>query len=67
MHVRLDHENCLEVALPCAGASAVREYAKEAAGGRGVKHGQVSYAPIESQAHGHGGDPLKRVHAHPGQ
>jgi len=62
MHVHLDHENCLEVAVLRGEAAAVREFAKGVVAERGVKHGQVSFVPVtlEAEAHTHGGD----THAH---
>jgi CopG family nickel-responsive transcriptional regulator len=45
MHVHLDHENCLEVAVLRGEAAEVREFAKGVVAERGVKHGQVSFVP----------------------
>jgi CopG family transcriptional regulator, nickel-responsive regulator len=62
MHVHLDHENCLEVAVLRGEASAVREFSKAVIAERGVKYGQVNFVPvsIEAESHVHAG----RVHAH---
>jgi CopG family nickel-responsive transcriptional regulator len=69
MHVHLDHENCLEVAVLRGEAAEVREFAKGVVAERGVKHGQVSFVPVtlETQVHTHGGDTHahKHIHAHP--
>ena len=57
MHVHLDHENCLEVAVLRGDAAAAREFSKSVIAERGVKHGQVTFVPItvESSAHAHEG------------
>ena len=58
MHVHLDHENCLEVAVLRGKAEAVRDFAKAVIAERGVTHGQVSFIPVslETEAHRHGDD-----------
>jgi CopG family transcriptional regulator, nickel-responsive regulator len=53
MHVHLDHESCLEVAVLHGDASVVREFSKTVIAERGVKHGQVSFTPVQT-AHFHG-------------
>ena len=65
MHVHLDHDNCLEVAVLRGEAAAVREFSKAVIAERGVKHGQVSFVPVtvEAEAHTHG--PAGHSHAHP--
>ena len=71
MHVHLDHDNCLEVAILQGDAPAVREFSKTVIAERGVKHGQVSIIPvvIEAEAHAHGAKGHHRrdphLHAHP--
>ena len=69
MHVHLDHENCLEVAVLRGKAEAVRDFAKGVIAERGVTHGQVSFIPValETEAHRHGDDSPagKHLHAHP--
>lgn len=69
MHVHLDHESCLELAVLRGDASEVREFAKSIIAERGVMHGQINFIPvtsaIETHAHqgkGHGRDHL---HTHP--
>lgn len=68
MHVHLDHENCLEVAILRGEAAAAREFAKEVIAERGVKHGQVTFIPVtvESSVHAHEGAPRahSQVHSH---
>ena len=69
MHVHLDHENCLEVAVLRGKAGAVRDFANGVIAERGVTHGQVSFIPVtlDAQAHRHGGDNHagNHLHAHP--
>ena len=57
MHVHLDHDNCLEVAVLRGDAAKVREFAKSIVAERGVTHGQVSFVPvsIDTATHAHGG------------
>lgn len=66
MHVHLDHDNCLEVAILQGETAAIREFAKTVIAERGVKHGQVTVIPamIQSEAHAHG-PKGHRPHAHP--
>jgi CopG family nickel-responsive transcriptional regulator len=67
MHIHLDHENCLEVAVLHGEASVVREFSKAVIAERGVKYGQVSFVPvaIEAEAHSHMG--RDHAHGHPHQ
>jgi CopG family transcriptional regulator, nickel-responsive regulator len=69
MHVHLDHQNCLELAVLRGDASAVREFSKAVIAERGVTHGQVSFIPvmIETEVHPHqeGHTPDHHLHIHP--
>ena len=68
MHVHLDHDNCLEVAVLRGEAEQVREFSRAVIAERGVRHGEVSFVPaaIEDQRHAHGaGHAHPHVHAHP--
>ncbi len=67
MHVHLDHENCLEVAVLRGEAVEVREFAKTIIAERGVTHGEVSFVPVSVHAttHAHGGAPHRHAHTHP--
>ena len=64
LHVHLDHESCLEVAVLRGPAQAVRALASETISQRGVRHGQLHLVPAaldqKRHAHGHG----KHGHAH---
>lgn len=73
MHIHLDHENCLEVAVLRGEASEVREFSKSVIAERGVAYGQVSFVPttvsVESHAHSHAqaehDHGQAHLHAHP--
>jgi len=67
MHIHLDHDNCLEVAVLRGDATKIRELAKTIIAERGVTHGQVSFVPvsIDLAAHSHDGVSRKHVHTHP--
>ncbi len=56
MHVHLDHDNCLEIAVLKGDASDVREFANAVIAERGVTHGQVGFIPVEIavEPHDHG-------------
>lgn len=68
MHVHLDHENCLEVAVLRGEAAGAREFSKAVIAERGVKHGQVTFVPVtvETAAHVHPGSAHEhgRGHSH---
>jgi CopG family nickel-responsive transcriptional regulator len=66
MHIHLDHENCLEVAVLRGKASAVREFSKAVIATRGVKYGQVSFVPVtvSDETHSHGGAGQDHAHRH---
>ena len=67
MHVHLDHESCLEVAVLRGDAAEVREFAKSVIAERGVAHGHASFVPvaIHTASHDHGGFSHRHVHVHP--
>src|SRR5262249_19869301 len=67
MHVHLDHESCLEVAVLRGKAAAVREFSDAVIAERGVKHGQVSFIPvtIDRHAHAHAGASHRHSHTRP--
>jgi CopG family nickel-responsive transcriptional regulator len=66
MHVHLDSDSCLEVTVLRGDACAVRNFSKTVISERGVTHGQVTFAPITTQAetHDHGGRLPHRRHVH---
>jgi CopG family nickel-responsive transcriptional regulator len=66
LHVHLDHDSCLEVAVLRGPARAVRALADGTVSQRGVRHGQLHLVPAE-RAHGrhsHGGGPHEHEHIH---
>ena len=62
LHVHLDHESCLEVAVLRGSSADVRHFAEHVIAERGVRHGQLMIIPVDvaSETHSHGGE-----HAHP--
>ncbi len=65
MHVHLDHDSCLEVALLRGGMRDVRDFARHVVSERGVRHGRLVAVPVEfeDQKHAHGAEPSRR-HLH---
>lgn len=65
LHVHLDHDSCLEVAVLRGPLADIRELGEHTIAERGVVHGRVVTIPVELQTekHAHGGDPA-RAHAH---
>jgi CopG family nickel-responsive transcriptional regulator len=64
LHVHLDHESCLEVAVLRGRAEDVRSLADETTSQRGVRHGQLHLVPATLQHghHRHGGGRLRHEH-----
>jgi len=67
MRVHLDHENSLEVAVLRGETDAVREFSTGVMAERGVRHGQVTFVPVEIEVerHRHGANEDAHLHAHP--
>jgi CopG family transcriptional regulator, nickel-responsive regulator len=67
LHVHLDHDNCLEVAVLRGKATAVKDFANAVIAERGVTHGRVNFVPVsvDTMAHPHGGASHRHAHAHP--
>jgi len=65
LHVHLDHESCLEVAVLRGEAGDVRHFAEHVIAERGVRHGQLMIIPVEvsTESHAHGG-PHAQAHSH---
>ena len=66
MHAHLDHDQCIETVMLKGPVKRVREYAEEIIAERGVRHGQVTFIPveIENEEHRHDdGQPIRR-HSH---
>ena len=67
MHVHLDHESCMEVALLRGKTKDVRHLADHIIAERGVRHGRLVTVPValENQTHSHGREFQHRhLHAH---
>lgn len=67
LHVHLDHDSCLEVAVLRGKAGEVRHLADHVTAERGVQHGRLIMIPvaIEHGRHPHGPEPAHRhLHAH---
>jgi CopG family nickel-responsive transcriptional regulator len=56
LHVHLDHDSCMEVAVLRGSAKAVQHLADHVIAERGVRHGRLVMLPVEfdSQKHSHG-------------
>jgi CopG family nickel-responsive transcriptional regulator len=67
MHVHLDHDSCMEVAVLRGEIDSVREFADSVIAERGVRHGRLVTIPVElkNEAHPHGSSPgQSHLHAH---
>jgi CopG family nickel-responsive transcriptional regulator len=67
MHVHLDHESCLEVAVLRGAQRDIRHFAQHVVSERGVRHGHLVTVPVEfeNQRHAHGAKPSRRhLHVH---
>jgi len=67
MHVHLDHESCMEVAVLQGRTKDVQQLADHIIAERGVRHGRLVTVPValESQSHAHGAQSGHRhLHAH---
>ena len=66
LHVHLDHESCLEVAVLRGPTDAVCELASETTSQRGVRHGHLHLVPAQLKegrhAHGHGKHGHDHIH-----
>jgi CopG family transcriptional regulator, nickel-responsive regulator len=68
MHVHLDHESCLEVAVLRGAMSDIHHFAEHVISERGVRHGRLVAVPVALQsqrhAHGAGGHTRRHLHTH---
>jgi CopG family nickel-responsive transcriptional regulator len=66
MHVHLDHESCLEVAVLRGVMHDIRDFAAHVIAERGVRHGKLIAVPVEVEAasHAHGGRGHRHLHTH---
>jgi len=69
LHVHLDHENCLEIAVLHGDTGKVRAFAEATIAETGVRHGNLHLVPAEmvSDHHKHGKHvhPHEHMHTHP--
>jgi len=65
LHVHLDHDTCMEVAVLKGQAGAVCRFSEQVIAERGVKHGRLMMVPVQisSERHAHG-DQASRAHEH---
>ena len=66
MHVHLDHESCMEVAILRGIMSDIRHFAEHVISERGVRHGRLVAVPVkvEAESHAHGGRGRPHLHTH---
>ena len=66
MHVHLDHQSCLEVAILRGAMADIRHFAEHVIAERGVRHGKLFGVPveIETASHAHGGRGYRHLHTH---
>jgi CopG family transcriptional regulator, nickel-responsive regulator len=66
MHVHLDHESCLEVAVLRGAMEDIRHFAERVISERGVRHGKLVAIPVEVEAasHAHGRRGHRHLHTH---
>ena len=66
MHVHLDHDSCLEVAVLRGAMPDVRDFARHVVAERGVRHGRLVTVPVEfeNQTHAHGAETSRHLHMH---
>jgi len=67
MHVHLDHDSCLEVAVLKGAIRDMQNFARHVIAERGVRHGRLVTVLVEfeNQKHAHGAEPSRRhLHVH---
>ena len=67
MHVHLDHDSCMEIAVLRGAMRELRDFARHVVSQRGVRHGQLVTLPVEFeiQEHSHGAAQGRRhLHTH---
>lgn len=65
LHVHLDHDSCMEIAVLRGKAGEVRQLGEHVIAERGVVHGRVVTIPVEmkTEQHAHAGEP-SHSHSH---
>ncbi|MBV8779187.1 MAG: nickel-responsive transcriptional regulator NikR [Alphaproteobacteria bacterium] len=66
MHVHLDHESCMEIAVLRGAMSDIGDFAGHVISERRVRHGRLVAIPVEvmSESHAHGGERRGHLHTH---
>ena len=67
MHIHLDHDSCLEIAVLKGAMRDIRSFAQHIVSERGVRHGRLVSIPVEfeHQTHAHGAEARRRhLHVH---
>jgi CopG family nickel-responsive transcriptional regulator len=64
MHVHLDHESCLEVAVLRGATDDIRYFAGRVISERGVRHGKLIAIPVEVEAANHAHSRRRHRHLH---
>ena len=66
MHVHLDHDSCLEVAVLRGAMTEIRRFGERVIAERGVRHGKLVAVPVdfETARHAHGGRGHRHLHTH---
>jgi CopG family transcriptional regulator, nickel-responsive regulator len=67
LHVHLDHDSCMEIAVLKGRTREVQAVADHVIAERGVRHGRLVVVPVEfrNELHTHAGEPPQRhSHAH---
>ena len=67
MHVHLDHDSCMEIAVLRGAMPELRHFAGHLVSERGVRHGRLVTVPVEfeDQKHPHSAEPGRRhLHVH---
>jgi len=65
MHVHLDHDNCLEVAIMRGPVKTVRTLADAVMAERGVRHGKLNMISVDMSESSHTNEGTPHVHSHP--
>ena len=66
LHVHLDHESCMEVAVLRGAPAQVKHFADHITGERGVRYGRLVTIPVDvaAERHGHGAGAHPHAHTH---
>jgi len=65
MHIHLDHDNCLEIAILRGSTQSVEQFAKSVIAVRGVRHGNLHMVPVEHTETAHTPTGQTHIHSHP--